>query len=134
MWLMRHSTFLPPVPYFEECRQYLIEQGDQFRIKVLAAVVFDIYDGFLYVPCMFVRTPRGQRIEYIGERHDTRFNRYSLAFQAERISTAIPFFVMVERNVFRHGHQPWRTIAEDICTDDGMLLHDREFFIRQFAG
>src|SRR5688572_18114754 len=82
--------------------QHAPERSDNTRIELLAGFTLDVLEGGRDPAWQTVRTRRYHRRERVGNRDDTRGQRYRVARQTFRIAGAVPPLVVVTDDVLHH--------------------------------
>src|SRR5690606_25025300 len=124
----------PTLSNLQDSWHLLQEYVNQARIEMFASLFPDISHSLVQRPGFFMRPLRRQRIEDISQRHDTAYQRNPLSCQSAWIATAIPAFVMRQRNIVGHAQQAVGVNADDARTDNGVFPHDYPVVWRQLAG
>src|SRR6185436_16837442 len=68
------------------------------RVEMPPALLLEEFDAFVERPRTLVRALRNERVEHVGHGDDARDERDVLAVQSVRITAAVEFFVMAERD------------------------------------
>ena len=102
-----------------------------------AALVNDLH-GLFHGEALLIAPAGHQRVEHIGHGHDAGGKRNFLALQALGVAHAVPFFVVVQRQVLGFLQEPFVALGhhingagDDLAAGDGVLLDLVIFLVRQ---
>src|SRR2546428_255435 len=105
------------------------EGAHDLGVEALAGVLLDRLEAGVGRPRVLVWTFRGERVEDVGDRDDSRRERDLLALLAVGIAPPIPALVMLARDRPRRLEEP--RLAEHLLAIDAVLLDDAELLIRE---
>nr|WP_054774148.1 hypothetical protein [Methylogaea oryzae] len=98
------------------------------RIEANAGAALDLGGGLVQRPGLFVGAAARQGVEYVHHGNDAGRQGQLAGRAAFRIALAVPAFVVMQRDLL--GQAEEMVVAEDGGADQGVLLHDGEFFRR----